>query len=296
MNVISYAIPNSIFYNAIHFYGVFLKRYYSVSHIITPIYTPADLFIIPGIKKYTPRYILENAFKDKINAAGSIQINIENQLVGRAWDGNCKYYRIGLGHILKSYAYFGEMKSPVSDRWEQQKSLLDIDVKPWRKNGSHIVLVTQSPNDASLLGENHMEWINNTINTLLSVTDRKIVVKIHPNILGDKALHNQIVRHSKVSLDTSSIKNRFDCLNDAWCAVVRTSGMAIDCILAGIPVIATHRGNFAHPISTHDLSDIENVKTEDRDEWLWDMAYTQWNLEEIKAGDHWNHLKDMNYV
>ena len=69
-----------------------------------------------------------------------------------------------------------------------------------------------------------------------------------------------------------------------------TSGSSIDSILAGIPVIPCSEYNFLWPISSHSLTDIENPKCGEREQLLYDLAYAQWSVEEIRQGKPWHHL------
>ena len=46
----------------------------------------------------------------------------------------------------------------------------------------------------------------------------------------------------------------------------------------------------AWDVTNHDLSEINNPKTFDREQWLNNLAYTQWNLEEVRRGLPLKHL------
>jgi hypothetical protein len=79
-------------------------------------------------------------------------------------------------------------------------------------------------------------------------------------------------------------------LNEAWCTVTYTSGVGVDSILAGIPVVGCHPGNFAYPLSST-IKNIEQPIMPNRQQWCADIAYVQWSLDEIRQGKPWNHLK-----
>jgi len=42
--------------------------------------------------------------------------------------------------------------------------------------------------------------------------------------------------------------------------------------------------------AVHQLNDIENPKLGNREQLLYDLAYTQWSVDEIKQGLPWDHL------
>ena len=82
----------------------------------------------------------------------------------------------------------------------------------------------------------------------------------------------------------------YDDLKDAHCTISYTSGSSIDSILAGIPVITCSEYNFLYSISSHSLEDVENPKCGKREQLLYDLAYAQWSVEEIRQGKPWQHL------
>jgi hypothetical protein len=57
-----------------------------------------------------------------------------------------------------------------------------------------------------------------------------------------------------------------------------------------VPVITCSEYNFLWPISSHSLEDVENPIGGDREHLLYDLAYTQWSVEEISNGKAWEHL------
>jgi hypothetical protein len=82
-------------------------------------------------------------------------------------------------------------------------------------------------------------------------------------------------------------------LQDAYCTVTYTSGLAIDSVLSGIPTIACDPGNFAWGISSQLVRDINSIKTASDKEihqWLRNLAGCQWSLEEMRNGTAWAHL------
>jgi hypothetical protein len=54
-------------------------------------------------------------------------------------------------------------------------------------------------------------------------------------------------------------------------------------------VIAIDRGSMAWDMARHEIT-LKRI-TPNRDQWLYDLAYKQWTLEEIAAGEAWEHLK-----
>ena len=250
-------------------------------------YEKCDIAVIFGSwKKYAqketaPHHQLKNDIT--INHRGKLLV-IETPLLNRTITKDHKYYRVGLNHFMRGLADFKNYKSN-SDRFDD----LNIKVKPWRDKGEHVLLIGQNMSDASLSGLNMAWWIENTIKMLLKNTDREIIVRDHPE--NKRKLKETVDRFNytnRVSYDKNV--NIKDSLHNSWCTVSYTSGSSVDSIIEGIPVITCSEHNFIWPISSHSLEDVENPKCNSREQLLYDLAYTQWSVEEIRQGKPWKHL------
>ena len=125
------------------------------------------------------------------------------------------------------------------------------------------------------------------------MTDRKIHFRDHPEN-GSKlkdVLEKNFYGIKQIVYDTSNNIN--EALENAHCAVAYTSGSSIDAILEGVPVIPTSQYNFVWEISSHSLNDIENPKLGEREQLLYNLAYAQWSVSEIKEGKPWDHLNEL---
>ena len=213
---------------------------------------------------------------------------IETPILGRTIGKYHKYYRVGLNHYLNNLGEFNN-KDCKSDRFDS----LNLKIKPWRSNGKHILVLGQNLNDASLLGADMELWTITTLKHLLKVTDRKIHFRDHPEN-GSKlkdVLEKNFYGIKQIVYDTSNNIN--EALENAHCAVAYTSGSSIDAILEGVPVIPTSQYNFVWEISSHSLNDIENPKLGEREQLLYNLAYAQWSVSEIKEGKPWDHLNEL---
>jgi hypothetical protein len=64
-------------------------------------------------------------------------------------------------------------------------------------------------------------------------------------------------------------------------------------MIAGVPFFAFDRGSVVFDLANHDLSRIENPAFPEeplRMQKLFDIAYAQWNPDEIESGEFWKHL------
>ena len=231
--------------------------------------------------------IISSCKKKEINF-----ICIETPLIGRRMTEDHPFWRIGINHFLYNRARFNNANCD-SDRWKKMKRHLRLDVKQWRKNGDHILLPLQLPGDASMRGEDISRWAARTILKLRKHTDRPIWIKAHPiKRKYDFELFNEIIDVSgNVRFIGEEEMSIIQALKNCWACVTYTSGVAVDSIINGVPVIATNDGSFGHPISSTEIEEIESPRMEDRTQWFNNIAYTQWSKKEIRNGDPWKHLK-----
>jgi hypothetical protein len=168
-----------------------------------------------------------------------------------------------------------------------------IKPKPWKTNKQGFVLLClQLPWDAAVINTHYPTYAKNTVDTLLSSTDREIVLREHPLISrgGCSQLpiaheHRDTVKHlaknSRVRMSkNTSIEDDFD---QAWCVVSYNSNSTVDATLHGVPSFVLDRGSMTWCISRHDL-EIETPIKPDRHQWLCDLSYAQWSNEEIAKG------------
>jgi len=254
-------------------------------------YEECDVDVIFGSWKKSPKkkwkLMLQHHFtKNSIveNHKDKPLIVIETPLLGRTITDNHKYHRVGLNHFMRGLADFKNENSP-SDRFKET----GLKIKPWRKKGDHVLIVGQNMFDASLFGIDFEWWVKNTIQQLRRHTDRPIVFRDHPE--NKDQMKNLVDTYKWCNVSYSNEGTINDDLKNAHCTVSYTSGSSIDSLLAGVPVIPCSEYNFVWPISSHQLSDIENPKLGERTQLFYDLAYAQWSVEEIKQGKPWNHLK-----
>jgi hypothetical protein len=114
-------------------------------------------------------------------------------------------------------------------------------------------------------------WLQNTLTTLERHTDRPLVVREKPP--------------GFVATDLAQA------FQDVHAVVTYVSNMAIDAILAGIPVFVDHK-SAARWVGHTDLSAIESPVYPDRIPWLRHLAYCQFTVEEMANGFAWSVLQE----
>lgn len=190
-------------------------------------------------------------------------IVLETGYINRG-DGINHHYAAGFNG-LNGRADFKNNNMP-GDRF----SLLNVDVKPWR-TGKNIVLCGQVPWDASVDHTDHIQWMTNAYKAIRAESYREVIVRHHP----------QVQKSTRTFLED---------ISDAHCVVTFNSNSAVEAAIEGVPVFAFDEGSMAWPICGKAFSQIEKPITPYRDQWLNNLAYCQWTLDEMKEGQAWRHL------
>jgi hypothetical protein len=223
---------------------------------------------------------------------------IETQLLGRVMFQESEYHRVGVNGFLNEDAVFGLEQKYSDDRFKK----LNLEYNGWKKSrGDKIVVALQLPGDASLRGMDINDWAIWTLERIRKESDRPIEIRLHPGV-SQKGVdaHLKLMQYQSFHNipDVSFVKGNElpweEHILDAHCVVAYTSGLSIDAVRNGIPVVACDPGNFAWGISSKNAHQVENpfMASEDNiQSWLNSLAYCQWSKAEMESGEAWAHLK-----
>lgn len=171
---------------------------------------------------------------------------------------NGGYYRWHVG----SYQLQRVHQTATRDRWDA----LRIVVDPWKRNpNGHVVVACPTPTYEKFHGI--LNWTEITLRRLARVTDRQIVTR-------DK--------ESKRSLQAD--------LDGAHCLIAHGSMTAVEAVICGCPVIV-HPDSAASLMGVTELEQIEKLRYPERDQWLWSLANSQFNEQELVDGTLWRMLE-----
>lgn len=256
-----------------------------------------DLGVIFGSWK-PERGNLHHKVKSAVVDKGLPFLCVETQLLGRKITDTHDYYRIGLNGFLNEAAIFGIEKKYGIDRFDK----LGLKYNGWNsQRGDKVIIALQLPGDASLRNMDINTWCIWVLNKLKHLTDRPIVIRTHP-ALSQKGIdaHQQIYQYlafnqmANVSFVDGKTLTWEEQLHEAHCVITYTSGLAIDSVLSGIPVIACDPGNFAWSISSNSVERVEDplmLPEQQIETWLNTLSYCQWSKAEMQSGEAWEHLK-----
>ena len=133
--------------------------------------------------------------------------------------------------------------------------------------------------DVQVQDTDHCAWCRETVEHF----DRRGVTvwfRPHPKIedIADYGVDPRFIKLGSLG-DTLRIARAF---------VTWNSTSAVDSVVAGVPTVAMDRGSMAYPVAAHDLDHLDYSPTRHR--WLAGLGYSQWTLDEMRAGLPWRHL------
>lgn len=200
--------------------------------------------------------------------------------------------RVGLDHHLEGLGYFNNQDKP-SDRAEMFMSLFNFSIKPYYLNfKGHILLVVDRSGLYTSLGYDPTKWINDTIQTIRTHTDRDIEVRFKNTDVGfARSIKNDIINNYKNVFVTipDKMMDVYDDYKDYFCVVVFTSNLAVSAAINGCPVFVTNRNSWASRVGNN-INNINEPKLIDRTQWFYNLSYSIWSFDEIANGTVARHL------
>lgn len=200
--------------------------------------------------RYDSNELLARAYE----AAGATVLITENAWLGPDKDGH--YFALCRGHHNGAGDWYVGQNT--------RSNVLDMEFRPWRKSGEHIVLLPQRG-----MGEAGVRmppgWELNVMGRLSRITKRPIVTRVHPGVRP----------HPKGMPE----------LEGAWCAVTWASGAAIKAICLGIPVFYEFPKWIGADAARFGIANIEAPYMGPRGTMLRKLSWAMWTVDEIRSGE-----------
>lgn len=194
-------------------------------------------------------------------------------------------WKVALNGINRD-AYFGD------DIFQEERSKkFNLKLKPWRKDGEHILICGQ--HDKSLQWQNMprmSQWVMDTIETIQKHTDRPIVFRPHPRCRLPAIEHQYRNVYRQEPRQVIGSYDDFDInFNNVYATVSWSSNPGIHSVIEGVPAFVGP-SSLAYDVAGHDLNLINYPQTPDRTKWLENYAHTEYTIGEIEAGIPLNRL------
>jgi hypothetical protein len=154
---------------------------------------------------------------------------------------------------------------------------LRLDLKPWRTDGNAILICGQ--HEKSQQWENMpamSAWVTDQITQIRQYTERPIKIRHHP-----RSIFRLDQKFKNVVLD--SFTPFRDDLKTAWAVINWSSNPSVESVINGVPAFVGPR-SLALPVANTALDQIETPNMPDRTQWLNNLAWTEWLVEEMAEG------------
>ena len=109
------------------------------------------------------------------------------------------YFRYSLNGIYANTGYYFD-NTIDPNRWKKIKSTIGFDLKSWRQEGEHILILLQKDSGWTMEEKSNISWCSETINKIRKYTDRPIVIRMHPSDVKHKENYLMMARNKKVTL------------------------------------------------------------------------------------------------
>lgn len=187
-------------------------------------------------------------------------------------------WRIGKNHV-NGRGYFGPC-----DNDETRAQNINLRLKPWKENGEHVLISLQRYDSGQWQSKRDAEsWLSNTIKLIQQHTNRPIYLRPHPRYKDVQHFPNVWIQQPQRLLDTYDDYDFVNSLENTWAVINWSSNPGIQSVIHGVPVF-TGPDSLAAPVANLDFARIESPHRPDRQQWLNDLAYCEWTLEEISQG------------
>lgn len=200
-------------------------------------------------------------------ARGAAVIVMENGYLGASYDAHGKPSDAAGSPLYSAALNYhngaGSWPTSEANRWRLQ----GIEVKPWRADGEHILVLPQrgiGPAGVAM----PREWPHRAVQALRKRTKRPVRLRAHPG-------------------NAPAVKPLEADLKGCWAAVTWGSGAALKAICAGVPVFcdfprwigrqaaaSLHDGDLERPVMSDELREV----------MLDRLAWAQFSIPEIEAG------------
>ena len=184
--------------------------------------------------------------------------------------GRGQYFRVTHGALMHEGG--GDAGAARFDRF-------GLTVKPWRRDGRHIVVATQSELFYKIhLGVCRDDWVLKIAADVRRHSDRPLVVCHKPPLPWPGGFPH--INFEKA-------------LPGAWAVVSHSSSVMVKALIEGVPVFSLGR-SMASAMGYREISRIETPRRPDgRTRWLCNLAANQWTRDEMRDGTCWRDLQRM---
>jgi hypothetical protein len=219
-------------------------------------------------------------------------------------DSNVFIYRDKLNpHRYLRYSFNGVFPAtgiycndtPGEENWARMRAHYNMDLKPWRTTGNHILITLQRPMGWSMRGQNLMSWLETTFKRIRQHSGRPIVIRWHPGDWKNYPKYASILAKYNAVVSPQERHITEDLVN-CWALVCHNSTPSAVAPIEGIPAFITDDPSYSQggAVANTDFALLENPLMPDREQWIRRLAQCHWSFEDLRSGRCWAHMR--NYV
>ena len=182
--------------------------------------------------------------------------------------------------------------NPGNENWDNIRRDYNMDLKPWRSTGSHILITLQRPMGWSMRGQNLMSWLENTFANIRRYSDRPIIIRWHPGDWKNYPKYDAVLKKYRVTISPQERHITQDLVN-CWALVCHNSTPSAVAPIEGVPAFITDDPSYSQggDIANTDFSRLENPLLPDREQWIMKLAQCHWSFEDLRSGRCWSHMR-----
>lgn len=160
-----------------------------------------------------------------------------------------------------------------SDRWGS----FNLEIKPWRESGEAILVIGQFGHQDTRYSM-PQNWPDSVLTRLRKITDRPIIYRPKPT-------RPRLPSNSYPNVVIDSDVDLIEQFGNVHAIVTWNSpSISSKALLEGVPIFIDAPNCIAKKLSAGDIIDIESPRKLSREQFFYNLAYSQWSKEEIENG------------
>lgn len=237
-------------------YGGLITAGHSVKRINSPCKKTEDYVVCWGWKRNVAQLLMQR--KKQVLVAELGYIGDRKTHISLGWNG------------LNNYASFPEYPDDGGKRFKDHGGI----IKPWKRDGKYILVLGQVKGDASLKGQDIMPWYLKTAHDAYNHYGIPVYYRQHPESVRRRG-YESLYGFDNIGGTLE------EAMSDALFTIAYNSNSCLDSILAGIPCYAGDKGTMAWDLC---MKDIKELYYPEREKTVYQIAWKQWTLDEIRQG------------
>jgi len=200
-------------------------------------------------------------------------------------------WKVGLNGINRAATW-----CPPFDKDRAKR--LGLELKPWKTDGQFVTICTQRPDSQQWEGKPSVElYVRECIDVIRAQlgAEQEIVIRPHPRDMITvwsflEGMPNVYFNDPSRVANTYDSFDHLEIFKRSKLIFNYSSGPSIQSVLEGIPTYCSEE-SLAWDVSIQDYLKLSNPPKQDRQDWLNEIAHTEWTLEEIEKGTPWKYLR-----